>query len=72
MKEKRESQKDLYEHYYSYSLSICLRFSHDRDDAVLIMNDGFMKVFKYIGKFDLSKPFEPWLRRIMINSAVDK
>jgi len=71
MKEKRESQKDLYKHYYSYSLSICLRFSYDRDDAVLIMNDGFMKVFKYINKFDLSKPFEPWLRRIMINSAVD-
>ncbi|MEQ9290331.1 MAG: sigma-70 family RNA polymerase sigma factor [Cyclobacteriaceae bacterium] len=70
-KNKRDAQKELYQHYYSYSLSICLRFSNDREDAVEIMNDGFMKVFNYINKFDITKPLEPWLRRIMINCAVD-
>ncbi len=48
-----------------------MRYANDRDDAVEIMNDGFMKVFQYIKKFDTSKPIKPWLRRIMINSSID-
>lgn len=70
-KGKRDSQKSLYKLFYSFSMSICLRYAKSREDAVEMMNDGFMNVFTYIHKFDLKKPFKPWLRRIMINSAID-
>lgn len=70
-KEQRESQKALYMHFYSYALSVCVRYSKSREDAVEIMNDSFLKVFKYIDKFDFNKPFKPWLRRILINCAID-
>lgn len=61
----------LYKGFYSYAMSICIMYSKDRDDAVEIMNDGFMKIFQFIGKFDLNRPFKPWLRRVMINASID-
>ncbi len=70
-KNNRGAQKKLYEIYYSYGMSICLRYAENRQDAVEIMNDGFMRVFQYIRKFNLDKPFKPWFRRIMINCAID-
>lgn len=71
IKQKRETQKALYKQFYSYSMSICLRYAKSREDATEIMNDGFFNVFKYISSFDLEKPFKYWLRKIMINSAID-
>ena len=70
-KHKRDAQKALYLHFYSFCLGICMRYAKSKEDAVEIMNDGFMNVFTYIDKFDLDKPFEPWLRKVMINSAID-
>ncbi|MFY0601469.1 MAG: sigma-70 family RNA polymerase sigma factor [Cyclobacteriaceae bacterium] len=57
--------------FYSYAMSICLRYSNNKEEAVEVMNDGFMKVFIYLKKFDFTKPFQPWLRRIMINCSID-
>jgi RNA polymerase sigma factor (sigma-70 family) len=70
-KNQREAQKTLYKIFYSYSMGICMRYSNSREDAVEIMNDGFMKIFTYIRKFDTKKAFLPWLRKIMINNSID-
>jgi RNA polymerase sigma factor (sigma-70 family) len=70
-KQNRESQKLLYEEFYAYGISICLRYSDSRDEAAEILNDGFMKIFGNIKKFDLSKPFQPWLRKILVNTAIN-
>jgi RNA polymerase sigma factor (sigma-70 family) len=67
----RESQKQLYEEYYAYALSICLRYADNRDEASEILNDGFMKIFNNVKVFDLSKAFKPWLRKIMVNTAIN-
>ncbi|MFZ6009621.1 MAG: RNA polymerase sigma factor [Bacteroidota bacterium] len=67
----RESQKMLYQEFYSYGMSICLRYADNRDEAAEILNDGFMKIFTNIKLFDLTKPFKPWLRKIMINTSIN-
>lgn len=61
----------LYEEFYAYALSICLRYADNREEASEILNDGFMKIFKNIKLFDLSKTFKPWLRKIMVNTAIN-
>ena len=71
LKNDRKSQRDLYQHFYSYGLSICLRYSDDRDEAVGLLNEAFMKTFLNLKKFDLSKPFTPWLRKILINTCIN-
>lgn len=40
-------------------------------DAAGIMNEGFLKAFIHIKKYDLSKPFTAWLGKIMTNAAID-
>jgi RNA polymerase sigma factor (sigma-70 family) len=67
----RESQKKLYEEFYGYGMSVCLRYADNRDEAAAILNDGFMKIFTNIKQFDLSKPLKPWLRKIMVNTAIN-
>lgn len=71
IKEDRNSQKELYRHYYAYSMGICQRYASNKIDAASIMNDGFFKVFKHIKKYDHTKPFTAWIGRIMANAAID-
>jgi RNA polymerase sigma-70 factor (ECF subfamily) len=67
----REAQKMLYQHYYGYAMSVCLRYSKTREESREILNDGFMKVFTRLGLRDEKSSFKSWLRKIMINSAID-
>lgn len=57
--------------YHAYGMSITLRYSDSRDEAVGILNDAFMKVFQNIRKYDHRRSFKPWLRQIIINTAID-
>ena len=68
---ERLSQKQLYEIYYPYSMSIAVRYIQDQQIAELAVNDSFMKVFNNIKKFDLDKSFKPWLRQIIVNTSID-
>lgn len=67
----RVAQKTLYREFYSYGMSICMLYADNREEAAEILNDGFMKIFTKLGRFDLSRPFKPWLRKIMINTAIN-
>jgi len=67
----RSSQKKLHERFYSYSMSISVRYLQDYQLAELAVNDSFMKVFNNIEKFDFEKPFKPWFRRILVNTSLD-
>lgn len=70
-KRDRQSQKELYKMYYSYGMSITMRYADSRDQAAAMLNDAFMKVFNNLKKFDDQRPFKPWLRRIIINTAIN-
>ena len=52
-------------------MSISLRYASNRDEASEILNDAFMKIFTNLKRFDLSKPFKPWLRKIVVNTAIN-
>jgi len=68
----RDSQRLLYQHYYAYALSICVRYSRNMNEAKEVVNDGFMKVFAKIDQYNLESPFKGWLRKIMINTSIDQ
>ncbi|MCC3157597.1 sigma-70 family RNA polymerase sigma factor [Hymenobacter sp. 15J16-1T3B] len=74
----RGSQRRLYMLYYSYAMGICLRYARTRDEAMEAVNDGFMKVFRDVARFDTTKydqltsTFRGWLKRIMIHTAIDQ
>ncbi len=68
---KRDSQRLLYECFHGYGLSIALRYSKDRGEALEILNDSFLKVFSKINLYDTAQAFKPWFRRIVIYTAID-
>ena len=70
-KRQRGSQHELYRHFYAYGMSITIRYADNEDEAIQILNDSFMKVFSNIKKFDLEKPFKPWFRKIVVNTAIN-
>lgn len=57
--------------FYAYGMSIALRYADSRDQATVILNDAFMKVFTEIDRYDTKRPFKPWLRQIIINTAIN-
>ena len=71
IRDERDAQRKLYRLFYGYAMSICMRYSKTKEEAVEILNDGFLKVFLKIGKYDQARSFKGWVRRIMINTAVD-
>ena len=52
-------------------MGICLRYSRSREEAIEILNDGFIKILSKIDKYSPGLSFKGWLRKVMINSAID-
>lgn len=71
LKGKESAMKKFYEHFQGFALSVCMSYCENRDHALEIMNDGFLKVFKSLDKVENIDRIKPWLRRIMINVAID-
>ena len=73
-----KDQKYLYEHYYGYCLKIVFRYIFRYDNAVDVVNDGFVKVFNKLHQFHYEETVNPeimlmgWMRTIMINTAIDR
>jgi RNA polymerase sigma-70 factor, ECF subfamily len=72
----RLSQKKIYTSFYNYAMSICSLYTNNHDDSVEILNDGFLKVFKEIVRYqpvyaNVISSFRGWLRKIMIHTAID-
>lgn len=67
----RRIQKLLYDRYSPIMLGICMRYSKSQDEAEDIMQDGFIKVFTNIETFRKQGSFEGWIKRIMVNTALN-
>jgi RNA polymerase sigma-70 factor (ECF subfamily) len=71
IKSDRKAQRKLYETFYSKMMSVCYRYTNNAEDARDIMQDGFIKVFSNINKYKFNGSLEGWIRRIMVNTAID-
>lgn len=71
IKQDRACQKQLYEQMYGKMLGVCVRYARDREDAKDVVHEGFIKVFGSIRSYSGKGSFEGWVRRIMVNTAVD-
>lgn len=65
------AQKRLYEDYYPAMMGVCLRFANNEEDAIDILHEGFIKVYKHIAKYQPGTSLAAWIRRIMVNTAID-
>jgi RNA polymerase sigma factor (sigma-70 family) len=71
LKEERWAQKKLYESFYPIMMGVCMRYANNREDARDLLNEGFVKVFKHLGRYQVGTSLEAWIRRIVINTCID-
>lgn len=67
----QKSQHELYRLYYSKMMGVCYRYANDPEEAKDILHDGFLKVYANIGKYNFKGSLEGWVRRIVVNTAID-
>lgn len=65
------AQEILYRRYFSFAMSVAIRYTCDEGEAMEIVNDSYMKVLDNISGFENTRSFGSWYRRIIINSAID-
>lgn len=69
----RTSQEALYDHFYNYAMAISIRYTKLEEEAEEMVNDAFVKVFRNIAThYTPELSFKGWLRRILINTAIDR
>lgn len=72
LRKERAYQEKLFKFFYSKMLTVCLRYTADRDTAQELLQDGFIKVFDKLEKYDATGgAFESWIKRIIINTCID-
>ncbi|MBK7944484.1 MAG: RNA polymerase sigma factor [Flavobacteriales bacterium] len=71
MKGERRAQQRVYELFYGKMMSVCMRYTKNTDQAKDILQDGFIKVFRSMESFNRAGSFEGWIRRIIVNTAID-
>ncbi len=68
---ERWAQKLLYEEFYSSMMRVCLCYARNKDEAADLLHEGFLKVFKYISKYQPGTSLNSWIRRVMVNNCID-
>jgi RNA polymerase sigma-70 factor (ECF subfamily) len=71
MNGERRSQQRVYELFYGKMMAVCMRYTKNADQAKDILQDGFIKVFGSMDQFNRAGSFEGWIRRIVVNTAID-
>lgn len=67
----QRAQRKLFEMYAPKMMGVCLRYTKDVARAEDVMQDGFIKVFTKLTKYSGNGSLEGWVRRIMVNTALD-
>ena len=67
-----KAQTELYRLFSHRMYGVCLRYARDNADAEDILQEAFVRVFTKIGQFEFKGSFEGWMRRIMVNTALEK
>ena len=72
LKGDSKAQKQLYERFAPKMFGVCLRYAKDDDTAQDYLQEGFIRVFNNLDKFRFEGSFEGWIRRIVVNTALEK
>lgn len=66
------AQAELYKQYASRLYAICLRYANDEDEAKDILQEGFIKIFDKLQQYKNIGSFEGWMRKIIVNTALER
>ena len=65
------AQHKLFKYFYGSVMNVCMRYAGSTDEAADMLNEGFLKVFSNLDRYENSGSFEAWLKRVVCNAALD-
>jgi RNA polymerase sigma factor (sigma-70 family) len=65
------SQKKLYDHFSGDMFKVCLMYAKDYDQANDLLQEGFIRVFQNLHKYDSHGRLGGWIRRVIVNICID-
>lgn len=69
---KAASQEQLYRRFASAMYGLCLQYASSEEDAQDILQEGFIKVFAKLDQVKNPAALPGWIRRVMINTALER
>ncbi|ADV48830.1 RNA polymerase, sigma-24 subunit, ECF subfamily [Cellulophaga algicola DSM 14237] len=71
-KGNRKAQEQLYRDYSRVLFGVCLKYSRNKTEAEDNLHDSFMVIFKKIDQFKFKGSFEGWIKRVTVNTVLQK
>jgi len=72
VKGNARAQRMLFDKFAGKMMTVCLRYAKNTVQAEDVLQDGFVKVFMKLSDFKKEGSLEGWIRRIMVNTALDQ
>lgn len=69
---KRQAQSELYALFAPKMYAVCCKYSRNNTEAEDNLHDGFITILKKINQFKHQGSFEGWMKRIVINTTLEK
>lgn len=67
----REGYNALFQKYEGYIYTICYHYTHSQEDALDLVQEVFIGIYKGMAKFEEGKPLIPWIKRITVNTCLN-
>jgi DNA-directed RNA polymerase specialized sigma24 family protein len=67
----RHFQEVFYKRFFPTMMRMCRRYTQDPDEAMTIINNGFLRVFKKLDTYSFKGSLEGWVRRLVFHSLSD-
>ena len=71
LKNNRRYQEALYRRFADKMYRVAWTYAKDEDEASDILQDGFINVFRNLHRYKFEGSFEGWIRRIIVNKALE-
>ena len=66
-----KAQEELYRLFSAKLFSVSLKYSRNSHEAEDNLQDSFITILNKIGQYNFKGSFEGWMKRIMVNTAID-
>ena len=71
-KQDLKAQEELYKKFSGILFAVCLKYSPNYHEAEDNLQDAFLKIFQRIEQFKNKGSFEGWMKRVAINTVLQK
>lgn len=66
-----KAQRMLYDLFKARLMGLCRRYTNDRAAAQDVLQEAFVKIFRYIHQLESSEKLESWMKSIVVNTAIN-